>query len=148
MRLAAFPQYIIETAYKPSPGEILISITSPDEPAASPNGGFAEIYRLQIWDIQEPLAHPRLGLLRPMRVEEASALIDFVAQRRPDCQAVTIHCGAGVSRSPAVAIALAELFGGHPTSSEFAARFPEYNRHVTAVLLYAGRRHPQFPFTS
>ena len=81
-------------------------------------------------------AEPVRGLALPpeirlMRTEEARSIWKFVQEYRDDVGAVVCHCEQGMSRSPAVAIALAEALG--EDSDELRRQF-QPNRFVYQMM--------------
>ncbi len=56
------------------------------------------------------------------------------------CKGLLVHCALGASRSPAVAMALNEIFGlGYDTEAMKKERFT-YNRHVYRLLVEEGKK--------
>jgi hypothetical protein len=94
-------------AYQPHRTEVCISITDPKASPARLSANFKAVLRLSFTDISEPTEHPlhvRFG------AEHAQAILDFIDEWR-DVDRIVIHCVAGLSRSPAVGLALSELRG-------------------------------------
>lgn len=54
-----------------------------------------------------------------------------------DCSDVLVHCLKGRGRSPAVAMALNDIFGLGENSSELRRRFPYYNKLVYSIMMSA-----------
>jgi len=139
MQLAIFPEIHIQFLYEPHPDEILISIREPHQVDLIPHGTFAAIYHLKIYDLAESVVHPQRDSMPAMSLEHAIDLLHFVCQYWPTHQRFTIHCAAGISRSPAVAMALSELFKGTPSSTIIRQRHPHFNPHVYQLILQAAR---------
>ena len=56
------------------------------------------------------------------------------------CESLLVHCSQGQNRSPAVAMALNDLFSlGHDTG-KLMEQYPEYNTHVYNILKKVGER--------
>jgi predicted protein tyrosine phosphatase len=67
--------------------------------------------------------------------EHATRVWDFVLQHRPEIERIVVHCDAGVSRSSAVAAALARVFNGN--DAEFFGGRYRPNMRVYRTLLEA-----------
>jgi predicted protein tyrosine phosphatase len=100
--IIALPRIAIENGPPPrEPVDLLISISDPEQPSARiPAGAARTTLRLQFHDIWEPLAWH----VMPSRTDVARCLAAFCATSPRSAWA---HCGAGISRSGAIAIALA-----------------------------------------
>jgi predicted protein tyrosine phosphatase len=93
---------------------VLISIRDPDKPRVryrSPPG-LRDVLSLAFHD-----AEPARGMNLPkgvklMQAEDAVKIWEFVSQHREHIGAIVCHCEQGMSRSPAVAWALAEALEG------------------------------------
>ena len=92
---------------------IVISIRDPDKrPVRVPRpAGLRDVLFLTFHD-----AEPARGLKLPdhvqlMQASDATKIWDFVQQHRDEVGAIVCHCEQGMSRSPAVAAALAEALG-------------------------------------
>ncbi len=71
---------------------------------------------------------------RPMTLDQAKQIWEFVGQHRKLVETIVCHCHAGMSRSPAVAAGIAEGLGESPTWV-FANYCP--NRHVLEMMRQA-----------
>ena len=120
-------------AYRPSGREICISITDPQSEPAELSAQFAEVLRVAFSDIVEPTGLPSHQLFA---AEHATAIVEFL-DRWPEVDRIVVHCVAGLSRSPGVALAIAEL-RGWPTS-DLERQFPLWNSWVRQQLVSAGR---------
>lgn len=119
--------------YEPSGREVCISITDPGHARVELSPKFSDILRVSFSDFADPTPFP-FGEL--FAVEHAGAIIAFV-NRWTDVDRIVVHCLAGVSRSPAVALAIAELRGG-PTDL-LEQQFPMWNPWVRQLLVKAGQ---------
>lgn len=115
--VSIFPQHWIENRHIPQPGEVLISITEPEHPPVTPFRPYAAIYHLEDWNIPFTIVDHPQGPLIPLREQDAQALLQFLLHQQTHMTALTIHCHAGISRSPAVAIAISEWIQTQPTTS-------------------------------
>jgi predicted protein tyrosine phosphatase len=127
------PEFVILSlenaeSYKPRGIEICISITDPEAPHARLSAAFAAVLRLRFNDIVGPNCAPTDILFGE---EHASAIIDFFAQW-PHAERVVVHCMAGVSRSPGVALGICEL-RGWPTDA-LEQSYPHWNTRVRSEL--------------
>jgi hypothetical protein len=114
--------------YEPQGVEICISITDPAAPAAELSPGFAAVLRLAFSDIVA-VETPEDVLFAP---HHAAAVAGFVGQWR-HADRLVVHCHAGVSRSPGVALGVCDRFGWPVTALE--ASYPSWNRWVRQVLV-------------
>ncbi len=69
--------------------------------------------------------------------EIAERIITDFDNEAKDCQTLLVHCRAGISRSPAVAIALSEIFHLKTPEqiAEMKKQFSFYNKRVYNTLL-------------
>jgi predicted protein tyrosine phosphatase len=118
--------------YEPRGVEICISISDPTWEPATLSPRFAAVLRLCFNDITER-GDPADVLFSS---EHARGIRQFL-DAWPNVERVVVHCAAGVSRSPAVALGLCDLHGW-PTEALEAAH-PAWNRLVRAVLAERGR---------
>ena len=111
---------------------VILSITSSVEdrarlPIAETTLG---VLRLTFPDL---LPRHRLARGRALFSEEqADRIWAFVTEHRAACQRIVLHCDAGVSRSPAVAAALAKVLGDD--DRDLFERY-DPNPHVYRLLL-------------
>jgi len=114
---------VVRSAY------VVVSISDAD--AAPPKlvrgAGFRDAIYLHFDDTEPGSNYGR----RPMSLEQAKSIWEFVGQHREHVETIVCHCHAGMSRSPAVAAGIAEGLGQSPT-----AIFAEYcpNRHVLEMM--------------
>ena len=116
--------------YEPLGVEVCISINDPGAPPARLSPRFAAVLRLHFNDVTEAGA-PADVLFA---AEHARAITQFLERWR-GAGRVVVHCNAGASRSPGVALGVCDL-RGWPTAALEEAH-PAWNRRVRAVL--AGR---------
>jgi predicted protein tyrosine phosphatase len=130
--------------YLPGDGDVCVSVTTPGDPSAPAklSDRFADVLRLEVVDCDEGRASPGYngGWLT---LERAAARGDSVfdhrhalaallfAYRNRSAPAFVIHCDAGWSRSPGLALALADvLWPGAVNESDW----PEFNRHIRRIV--------------
>lgn len=120
-------------AYEPSGKEICISISDPNAPPARVSPRFAAVLRLNFDDVTERGEPSDILFAEDHAREIRKFLASWLRAER-----VMVHCNAGVSRSPGVALGLCDL-GGWATA-ELERSHPGWNRLVRSVLV-AGRKH-------
>jgi predicted protein tyrosine phosphatase len=114
-------------AYEPEGIEICISISDPDLNEAHLSENFAAVLRLAFFDLLAPIT----GQSIVFNAEHADAVVRFVAAW-PQADRIVVHCGAGLSRSPGVALGLCDR-AGWPTD-DLERRYPLWNTLVRSVL--------------
>jgi len=72
-------------------------------------------------------------IVRPMEKEIAESIVEIAIDNR-GCDRWIIHCEAGVSRSPGVAIGLAKYFKVTPNEKRLKELFPHYNKYVAKLV--------------
>jgi hypothetical protein len=123
--------------YEPAGREVCISVTDPGKLPARLSVKFAAVLRLAFTDITEPTGFDGDVLFDH---HHATQIIAFVAKWR-DADRIVVHCRAGLSRSPGIAIGLCELFSWgsvHVLEQEH----PLCNGFVRRELVKIGRGIP------
>ena len=92
--------------YEPRGVEVCISIADPDAAPARLSPRFAAVLRLHFSDVTEA-GEPTDVLFD---AEHARVITEFL-ERWPGAGRVVVHCHAGASRSPGVALGLCDLRG-------------------------------------
>lgn len=113
--------------YEPRGREICISISDPDAPPARVSSRFAAVIRLNFDDVTER-GEPSDILFAEDHAREIREFLD----KWPSAERVVLHCNAGVSRSPGVALGLCDLRGW--ATAELERSHPGWNRLVRTVL--------------
>jgi predicted protein tyrosine phosphatase len=136
-RSALTPEFVVLSRddaerYEPRGKEICISISDPDALPARISPRFAAVLRLNFDDLTER-GEPSDILFAEDHAREISEFIDSW----PDAGRVMVHCNAGVSRSPGVALGLCDLRGW--ATAELERSHPGWNRLVRGILA-AGRK--------
>jgi predicted protein tyrosine phosphatase len=119
--------------YEPSGNEICISISDPQAPPAQISPRFAAVLRLNFDDLTER-GEPSDILFAEDQAREISEFLDSW----PNAQRVMVHCNAGVSRSPGVALGLCDIRGWATAALERS--HPGWNRLVRATIAARGKR--------
>jgi predicted protein tyrosine phosphatase len=117
--------------YEPRGKEICISISDPDAPPARISPRFAAVLRLNFDDLIER-GEPSDILFAEDHARKIRKFIDAW----PNAESVMVHCNAGVSRSPGVALGLCDLRGWATAALERS--HPGWNRLVRSVLAADG----------
>ena len=120
--------------YEPTGREVCISVTDDDAPSRPMlSNRFLAILRLGFSDIDEPGSDPADLLFNEGHARE---IVTFVRQWT-NVDRIVIHCKAGQSRSPGIAIGLCELFSWDLRDME--ERYPFWNPWVRQELVRVGR---------
>jgi predicted protein tyrosine phosphatase len=113
--------------YEPRGNEICISISDPESPAARISPRFAAVLRLNFDDVTER-GEPSDILFAENHARQISEFLDSW----PNAQRVMVHCNAGVSRSPGVALGLCDIRGWATAALERS--HPGWNRLVRNTI--------------
>jgi predicted protein tyrosine phosphatase len=113
--------------YEPGGREICISIADPDADPALVSKDFVAVLRLNFTDIIER-GDPTDVLFSE---DHARAIREFI-DTWPDATRIVVHCHAGVSRSPGVALGLCDIRGW--ATAELERSHPGWNRLVRRAL--------------
>lgn len=116
---------------------VLISITDGhrDPPELESNKNRKAILFLNFDDVDETeMSKWTVVQYSPMSRSQARKILDFIDVFKDDISLIVCQCGAGISRSPAVAAALAKIFNG---DDAFIFDNPYYkpNMHVYKLIL-------------
>jgi predicted protein tyrosine phosphatase len=121
--------------YEPTLREACISITGPTRPVPLLSDRFHAVLRIAFSDVTEQTDLPGYLLFNE---HHAETILRF-ARGCHDLDRVVIHCQAGLSRSPGVAMALCELFGWSGASADWEKSHPLLNTWVRKELIRVGR---------
>ena len=111
-----------------------------DKPRLKPRIKYKHICEYTFDDVSPWMAPGYLKKYILFNSELAEKIIREFDQHQKGCEALVVHCSRGINRSPAVGIALNELFEfGHPTQN-LKERYYESNWHVYDTLIEAGAR--------
>jgi predicted protein tyrosine phosphatase len=113
--------------YEPGEREVCISIADPDTDPARLSRRFAAVLRLNFTDVVEP-EDPSDVIFSD---DHARAIRDFI-DSWPDAARIVVHCHAGMSRSPGVALGLCDIRGW--ATAELERSHPGWNRLVRTAL--------------
>jgi predicted protein tyrosine phosphatase len=118
--------------YEPREQEICISIADPGAEAAHISDRFAAVLKLHFDDVIER-GEPSDVLFC---ADHARAIKEFFHEW-PDATRIVVHCNAGVSRSPGVALGLCDIRGWATAGLERS--HPGWNRLVRTELVAEGQ---------
>lgn len=121
----------------PAPGSAIISITDPEAPAASLNGGWVSVLRLSFDDIDPRFSEPEDGAMTPISESQADAVAAFAAQVATTCRTIVVHCRYGQSRSAAIARALCECRGFAVPEATLAANPFVYEQVKQSLIRFS-----------
>jgi len=107
----------------------LISITDPSRQQAKLGNGWHSVLRVAFDDVDAITFPGQDAHLQEITVDQVVAIASFVARTSLSCKRLVVHCRHGVSRSAAVAKAVAEVAG-----AKFPGEYDEYNRFVYFAL--------------
>jgi Icc-related predicted phosphoesterase/predicted protein tyrosine phosphatase len=124
-------------AYEPTGIEVCISITDPNASLVRLSPRFADVLRISFTDIARPTSFPFDVLFDAKHARKILKFLD----RWAHAQRVVVHCVAGVSRSPGVALAVCDLRGLDAKALE--ERYPSWNTWVRSELVRVGRAKRQ-----
>ena len=118
--------------YEPRGKEICISISDPDASPARVSSRFAAVLRLNFNDVTER-GEPSDILFAEDHAREIRKFLNSW----PKAERVMVHCNAGVSRSPGVALGLCDIRGWATAALERS--HPGWNRLVRSVIAAEGK---------
>ena len=107
---------------------LVISIVSPG--VIHPKIDGEHVYKFNFHDVtEEYFLDQQNKIIRPMEYEVAESIVETCMNHR-DKKRWIIHCEAGISRSPGVAIGLARYIDLNPNAGQLVKMFSCYNKHV------------------
>ena len=89
----------------------VISIHDPNKSTPELRVGWGAVLTLAFHDKEDPELARMTGFWQLFRAEQARAACSFVERQVKSSTGLLIHCESGLSRSPAMARAMAERFG-------------------------------------
>ena len=118
--------------YEPRGVEVCISITDPGAAEVPLSPRFAAVLRMQFNDVEARGLCARGYSDEILFGSDHARAIAMFVRRWGHAERIVIHCVAGISRSPAVALGLCDLHGWPTTAIESAKPF--WNTLVRRVL--------------
>ena len=111
---------------------LVISIVSPGREHPKIEG--TNIHQFHFHDVtEEYFLENQNRIVRPMEKEIAESIVEIAMNNR-DCDRWIIHCEAGISRSPGVAIGLSSYIATIPDRKKLIELFPCYNKYVCKLI--------------
>ena len=110
---------------------LVISIVSPGREHPYIQG--TNIHKFHFHDVIQVYEMPDGMLVRPMSETIAEQIVD-VALKNIHVEKWFIHCEAGISRSPGVAIGLSKYFSMSPNRKTLQKMFQCHNKHVRKLI--------------
>ncbi len=93
--------------------------------------------RIQSYGFDDTDPHFPLKDRKHLDIDLAKQIINDFAEGRNGCETLLVHCRRGVNRSPAVAIALNDIFNLGEDTDKLMEKHPEYHRWTYNILLSA-----------
>jgi hypothetical protein len=121
--------------YVPSGVEVCISISNPEAPDLVLSAKFTDVLRLRFDDVDERGVGS--GYFVDFNEAHAREILAFVDRWRA-VDRIVVHCLAGLSRSPAVAIGLCDVFGWPLGTLE--TDYALANKWIRAELIRVGHQ--------
>ena len=135
IEIMVLPSAVIEGKNVPS-DTLVISIVSPYVQHPMIHG--EHVYKFAFYDVtEEYLVDDRL--IQPMAYEIAESIVEICMNHR-DKKRWIIHCEAGISRSPGVAIGLARYIDLNLNVEKLWKMFPHHNKYVRKNIETAMQR--------
>ena len=116
-------------AMRPPKTSSLISITDPSRNPATFHSGWVGLLRVSFDDVDAVTFPGQDKHLKEISAEQVFAIADFVAREAKRSSRIVVHCRHGVSRSAAVAKAIADA-----TNIHFPNDYNKYNKFVYLSL--------------
>jgi predicted protein tyrosine phosphatase len=123
---------------------VVVSIHDPDKPPprVRRQSGFRDVLQLAFHDAEPVPSSPLPAGVRAMSREDAAAIWAFLSALGGDAGCVVVHCEQGMSRSPAVAAAIARAWR---LDESRIWRNYQPNRHVFELMCRATPSHWRGP---
>jgi predicted protein tyrosine phosphatase len=110
---------------------LVISIVSPGREHPKIEG--SNIYRFHFHDVTCRYDLPDGRIILPMEESIAESIVDIAMKNRTTNRWI-IHCEAGISRSPAVAIGISKYIKLTPNRRMLKKMYPLHNKYVTRLI--------------
>ena len=136
IKLRVFSRMMVEEIRDFTSNVLVISIGSPGRENAKIKG--ENVFFFQFHDIEEDLVDPLKEVVyESLKPKMAESVVDIAFAHR-DKKIWVIHCEAGVSRSPGVALGLARFIDFDTQAHKLEKQFPCHNKHVRKLIEGAG----------
>lgn len=121
--------------------DAVISIVSPccehpERLIARDHTTFLQFYDINPYGVEERHLVPyKDGLMTRQHAQQILRFYEHVVNKQANISRLIIHCEAGVSRSPAVALALSLIYNLKPSACELYRNYGCYNPYVFNIVL-------------
>ncbi len=112
-------------------GDLVISIVSPGRDHPKILG--TNIHKFHFHDPINTFTMPDSRLIETVNETIIESIVEIAMDNRY-CNRWVIHCEAGVSRSPAIAIGLARFISLSPNRKTLKSLYPLYSKHVCELV--------------
>ena len=119
---------VVDKDFKDS---LVISVVSPGREHPNIIGEY--VYKFHFHDVTEVYEYNDGRLIQPMSRTIAKEIAEVAMNHRYLTEWI-VHCEAGISRSPAVAIALSKFVKLNPNRRNLKKMFPLFNKHVCQLI--------------
>jgi len=109
----------------------VISIVSPGREHPKIVG--SNIYKFHFHDVGQTYELPDGRLIDPISETIAESIAEIAMHHR-HCNWWVVHCEAGISRSPGVAIGLSRFITFNPGRQQLKKMYPLYNKYVCKLV--------------
>lgn len=106
-------------------GDIVISIEAPGYTHPRQRASVPRL-DIQFEDVTEELMGDS-RLLRPIDESQAAVIVDFMESYSSEADRLIVHCAAGISRSPGVAVGLSRYFDLNLSENDLRDKYPHFN---------------------
>src|SRR5574337_481617 len=138
IRLFVIPKMLAESIELFADNTLVISIGSPGGSKAKLKGD--HVYFFEFHDIDRDIYDDSKEIMyEAMKPIMAESIVEVAFNNR-DKRNWIIHCEAGISRSPGVALGLAKFIALSPGVDKLEVEYPCYNRHVRRLIEEAGEK--------
>lgn len=103
------------------------------------------LLQMAFWDVSNPHVYNDERLeVRCFTPELAHKILDFVEEVLPKIDVLLVHCEAGLSRSPAIAAAISNIYWGPEMDKVYFKHFtPNTFVYQTLLTEYFGKGSPE-----
>lgn len=136
IKLYVFSRAMVEGIKQFKDDALIISIVSPGQEHPKLEG--EHIYKFHFRDVTESFEMGDGRVINPIEKESAEAIAEIAIAHR-DKKVWVIHCEAGISRSPGVAIGLSRYIETDPDTHKLITMYPCYNKYVRKLIERAMR---------
>lgn len=129
MKLSIYPEHVMRDAMLPD--AVVISIVSPGQ--EHPHITAKHLLQMHFHDVDKMFELQDGRIILPLSESQADTIARFVWEHKTE-EFWVVHCEAGISRSPAVGLAIADFLGDRDMALFTEGRFSTYNRFVRSMV--------------